>query len=144
MKPSQDIPIPTGRFADLAIDHPDESARVYGGVIRSRVRTAPRRSTAAASILVAAEIVSFGGRPPLRPRRRAAAKPAWIRFRIKLRSNFRQRAKHVKNQSPLRGRLSFSHYTRMSAFHLWTPPFRQGKTLEPLLRVVGCCHLSGL
>jgi hypothetical protein len=31
-----------------------------------------------------------------------------------------------------------------SAFHLWTPPFRQGKTLGSLLRVVGCCHLSGL
>ena len=29
-------------------------------------------------------------------------------------------------------------------FHLWTPPFRQGKTLGSLLRVVGCCHLSGL
>jgi AcrR family transcriptional regulator len=28
--------------------------------------------------------------------------------------------------------------------HLWTPPFRQGKTLGSLLRVVGCCHLSGL
>src|SRR5215471_14045619 len=27
---------------------------------------------------------------------------------------------------------------------LWTPPFRQGKTLGSLLRVVGCCHLSGL
>ena len=32
----------------------------------------------------------------------------------------------------------------MAAFHLWTPPFRQGKTLGSLLRVVGCCHLSGL
>ena len=31
-----------------------------------------------------------------------------------------------------------------SAIHLWTPPFRQGKTLGSLLRVVGCCHLSGL
>ena len=31
-----------------------------------------------------------------------------------------------------------------SVFHLWTPPFRQGKTLGSLLRVVGCCHLSGL
>src|SRR5215471_13235177 len=30
---------------------------------------------------------------------------------------------------------------RTSAFHLWTPPFRQGKTLGSLLRVVGCCHL---
>jgi hypothetical protein len=30
------------------------------------------------------------------------------------------------------------------AFHLWTPSFRQGKTLGSLLRVVGCCHLSGL
>ena len=29
-------------------------------------------------------------------------------------------------------------------FHLWTPPFRQGKTSGSLLRVVGCCHLSGL
>jgi len=29
-------------------------------------------------------------------------------------------------------------------FHLWTPPPRQGKTLGSLLRVVGCCHLSGL
>ena len=27
----------------------------------------------------------------------------------------------------------------MTAFHLWTPPFRQGKTLGSLLRVVGCC-----
>src|SRR6516225_4611021 len=25
-----------------------------------------------------------------------------------------------------------------SVFHLWTPPFRQGKTLGSLLRVVGC------
>src|SRR5246127_5124920 len=32
----------------------------------------------------------------------------------------------------------------MAVFHLWTPPFRQGKTLGSLLRVVGCCHLSGL
>src|SRR6478672_3829911 len=32
----------------------------------------------------------------------------------------------------------------MTAIHLWTPPFRQGKTLGSLLRVVGCCHLSGL
>src|SRR6516165_6221108 len=32
----------------------------------------------------------------------------------------------------------------MAAFHLWTTPFRQGKTLGSLLRVVGCCHLSGL
>ena len=32
----------------------------------------------------------------------------------------------------------------MTAFHLWTTPFRQGKTLGSLLRVVGCCHLSGL
>jgi hypothetical protein len=31
-----------------------------------------------------------------------------------------------------------------TASHLWTPPFRQGKTLGSLLRVVGCCHLSGL
>ena len=31
-----------------------------------------------------------------------------------------------------------------SFIHLWTPPFRQGKTLGSLLRVVGCCHLSGL
>src|SRR5262249_41842645 len=31
-----------------------------------------------------------------------------------------------------------------TGFHLWTPPFRQGKTLGSLLRVVGCCHLSGL
>ena len=33
---------------------------------------------------------------------------------------------------------------RRSAYHLWTPPSRQGKTLGSLLRVVGCCHLSGL
>src|SRR6516164_8874929 len=32
----------------------------------------------------------------------------------------------------------------MTAHHLWTPPSRQGKTLGSLLRVVGCCHLSGL
>jgi hypothetical protein len=31
--------------------------------------------------------VSFGGRPPVRPRRRAAARPAWVRSRIRLRSN---------------------------------------------------------
>jgi hypothetical protein len=30
--------------------------------------------------------VSFGGRPPVRPARRAAARPAWVRFRIILRS----------------------------------------------------------
>jgi hypothetical protein len=29
-------------------------------------------------------------------------------------------------------------------FHLWTPRSRQGKTSGSLLRVVGCCHLSGL
>src|SRR5215468_7050461 len=34
--------------------------------------------------------------------------------------------------------------TLQAAFHLWTPPSRQGKTLGSLLRVVGCCHLSGL
>jgi len=33
---------------------------------------------------------------------------------------------------------------RMTGFHLWTPPSGQGKTLGSLLRVVGCCHLSGL
>ena len=33
---------------------------------------------------------------------------------------------------------------RSYGYHLWTPPFRQGKTLGSLLRVVGCCHLSGL
>jgi hypothetical protein len=33
---------------------------------------------------------------------------------------------------------------KVGAFHLWTPPFGQGKTLGSLLRVVGCCHLSGL
>jgi len=31
--------------------------------------------------------VSFGGRPPVRPSRRAAARPAWVRSRIRLRSN---------------------------------------------------------
>jgi len=31
--------------------------------------------------------VSFGGRPPVRPARRAAARPAWVRSRIRLRSN---------------------------------------------------------
>jgi hypothetical protein len=31
-----------------------------------------------------------------------------------------------------------------SWFHLWTPRSRQGKTSGLLLRVVGCCHLSGL
>jgi hypothetical protein len=31
-----------------------------------------------------------------------------------------------------------------SAFHLWTPPSRQGKTYGLAWRVVGCCHLSGL
>jgi hypothetical protein len=31
--------------------------------------------------------VSFGGRPPVRPARRAAARPAWVRSRIMLRSN---------------------------------------------------------
>jgi hypothetical protein len=29
-----------------------------------------------------------------------------------------------------------------SVFHVWTPPFRKGKTLGSLLRVVGCCHLG--
>ena len=29
----------------------------------------------------------FGRRPPVRPRRRAAARPAWVRSRIRLRSN---------------------------------------------------------
>jgi hypothetical protein len=29
----------------------------------------------------------------------------------------------------------------MAVFHLWTPPFRQGKTSGSFLRVVGCCHL---
>src|SRR6516165_1408795 len=32
----------------------------------------------------------------------------------------------------------------MTALHLWTPLFTQGKTLGLLLRVVGCCHLFGL
>ena len=31
--------------------------------------------------------VSFGGRPPVRPARRAAARPAWVCSRIRLRSN---------------------------------------------------------
>ena len=33
---------------------------------------------------------------------------------------------------------------RAAACHLWTPPSRQGKTLGSFVRVVGCCHLSGL
>jgi hypothetical protein len=33
---------------------------------------------------------------------------------------------------------------KQAAYHLWTPPFTQGKTLGSLERVVGCCHLSGL
>src|SRR6202035_3831441 len=43
-----------------------------------------------ASIALAASMsssVSFGGRPPVRPARRAAARPAWVRSRIRLRSN---------------------------------------------------------
>src|ERR1700758_1675034 len=36
------------------------------------------------------------------------------------------------------------HHPSLPFAHLWTPPFRQGKTLGSLLRVVGCCHLSGL
>src|SRR5216684_7700403 len=43
-----------------------------------------------ASIALAASMsssVSFGGRPPVRPTRRAAARPAWVRSRIRLRSN---------------------------------------------------------
>src|SRR5271168_2377902 len=42
-----------------------------------------------ASIALAASVsssVSFGGRPPVRPARRAAARPAWVRSRIRLRS----------------------------------------------------------
>jgi hypothetical protein len=48
--------------------------------------------------------VSFGGRPPVRPRRRAAARPAWVRSRIRLRSNSASAPKHVKNERSLRGR----------------------------------------
>src|SRR5271168_5410167 len=43
-----------------------------------------------ASIALAASMsssVSFGGRPPVRSARRAAARPAWVRSRIRLRSN---------------------------------------------------------
>ena len=38
----------------------------------------------------------------------------------------------------------FDASRRRTGFHLWTPPSRQGKTLGSLLRVVECCHLSGL
>src|ERR1700732_3323575 len=48
--------------------------------------------------------VSFGGRPPVRPTRRAAARPAWVRSRIRLRSNSANVPNHVKNQPTLRGR----------------------------------------
>src|SRR5262249_24990400 len=38
----------------------------------------------------------------------------------------------------------FTMVSAKSAVHLWTPPSRQERTLGWLLRVVGCCHLSGL
>src|SRR5215831_14722437 len=42
------------------------------------------------------------------------------------------------------GQSDGDQHFRLASQHLWTPPSRQGKTLGSLLRVVGCCHLSGL
>src|SRR5215831_6146818 len=50
--------------------------------------------------------------------------------------------RYRRNSSAQRRRPDVSR--RRTAYHLWTPPSRQGKTLGSLLRVVGCCHLSGL
>ena len=47
--------------------------------------------------------LSFFGRPPLRPRARAALRPASVRSRIKLRSNSAKAAEHVKYQLARRG-----------------------------------------
>ena len=43
---------------------------------------------------------SFGGRPPLRPRARAALRPATVLSRIKLRSNSARAAKTWKTRTP--------------------------------------------
>ena len=62
----------------------------YAPAIEKRLRWQWRLISELASIARAASMsssVSFGGRPPVRPRRRAAARPAWVRSRIRLRSN---------------------------------------------------------
>jgi hypothetical protein len=59
-----------------------------------------------ASIALAASMsssVSFGGRPPVRPARRAGAKHAWVRSRIRLRSNSAS-APTCEKPAPLRRR----------------------------------------
>ena len=48
--------------------------------------------------------VSFGGRPPVRPARFAAANPARVRSRTRGALEFGQRAEHVKDQDALRRR----------------------------------------
>src|SRR5271163_1928227 len=44
--------------------------------------------------------VSFGGRPPVRPARRAATSPAWVRSRIRLRSNSANAPNMCKTSRP--------------------------------------------
>jgi hypothetical protein len=59
-----------------------------------------------ASIALAASMswpVSFGGRPPVRPARRAAARPLGA-LPDQAALDLRQCAKHVKDQPPLCGR----------------------------------------
>jgi len=75
-----------------------------------------------ASIALAASMsscASLGGRPPVRPARRAAARPAWVRLPDQAAYEFRQRAKHVKNKPTLRRRRveSFGQAAKTDASH---------------------------
>ena len=46
-------------------------------------------------------LVIFRGRPPRRPRARAAARPAWVRSRMRAASNSARAAKMLKIKRPL-------------------------------------------
>jgi hypothetical protein len=77
----------------------------------------------------------------VRPARRAAARPAWVRSRIRLRSNSAKRAKHVKDQPPLRGRRveSFGQAAKPDASH---PKIFD--RFDQLLHSACCVSMSGV
>jgi hypothetical protein len=74
-----------------------------------------------ASIALAASMsssVSFGGRPPVRPARRAAARPAWGALADQAALEFRQCTKHMKDKPPFApispGRWCATHAARVT------------------------------
>lgn len=62
--------------------------------------------------------VSFGSRPPVRPRRRAAVRPAWVRSRIRLRSNSPAQPGCKDRARPLRRALHRAKFVSKSSTRL--------------------------